>query len=407
METDVRRITDDELPAWSAAVTTGFFNPVGDADTELRRALVLLDRTWGAFDGDRVVATLRSFPTEVTAPGGALLPAAAVTAVTTTSTHRRRGLASRLVLADLAAARERGEQLSVLIAAEWGIYGRFGFGAATEHHGWTVDAAAGRLRRSPDGTVEYVDQKTARALAPQIYEPHRRHRPGEMSRSGQFWDLYLGILHFPSWGERKPSFYALARDAAGEPVGLAVYRFDPRHEHRLPLGEVSVQHLIAVDPAATALLWQHLLSLDLTVLVQTPDRPVDDPLPWLLADARHARAGERADFLWLRPLDVAGLLGARRYLVPGQVVLEVADPVGLAAGRFALDAGPDGADCRPTTRSADLTLDVGVLASAYLGGYPLRTLSVAGLVDEHTAGAVDRADTMFRSAVAPWCSGWF
>jgi predicted acetyltransferase len=407
VEIDVRTIGDNDVPAWSTAVTTGFFSPVGDADSDLRRQILLLDRTWGAFEGDRVVATLRSFPSDVTVPGGAALPAAAVTAVTTTSTHRRRGLASRLVLADLAAARDRGEQLAVLIAAEWPIYGRFGYGAATEHQTLTIDTVSGRLRQPAAGTVEYVDEKTARAVAAEVYEPHRRQRPGEMSRADWYWDLDLGILHFPSWGERKPCFQVLARDPAGAPVGLALYRYEDKHEHRLPGGEVDVHRMFASNPAGAALLWQHLLSLDLTVRVRVEDRPVDDPLPWLLTDPRRARVTDRADFLWVRPLDVAGLLAARRYPAAGQVVLEVGDPAGFAAGRFALDAGPDGASCAPTTRSADLTLSAGALGSVYLGGYPLRTLALAGLVDEHSAGAVDRADAMFRSAVAPWCSGWF
>jgi hypothetical protein len=37
----------------------------------------------------------------------------------------------------------------------------------------------------------------------------------------------------------------------------------------------------------------------------------------------------------------------------------------------------------------------------------LHTLAAAGLVDEHTAGALRRADRMFRADRAPWCSTWF
>jgi predicted acetyltransferase len=88
-------------------------------------------------------------------------------------------------------------------------------------------------------------------------------------------------------------------------------------------------------------------------------------------------------------------------------VLEVVDAAGFAGGRFALDAGPDGATCVRTTASADLTIGVAVLGSVCLGGYPLQTLAAAGLVDEHTAGAVRRADLVFRGDRAPWCTTWF
>lgn len=56
---------------------------------------------------------------------------------------------------------------------------------------------------------------------------------------------------------------------------------------------------------------------------------------------------------------------------------------------------------------ADLTLDTAVLDSVYLGGYGPRRLTAAGLVDEHSRGAVTRADAMFRSPVTRWCSTWF
>jgi hypothetical protein len=49
----VRTITDDEVAAWSAGVSTGFFSPVGDMDAEAHRPRLVLDRTWGAFDGTR------------------------------------------------------------------------------------------------------------------------------------------------------------------------------------------------------------------------------------------------------------------------------------------------------------------------------------------------------------------
>ena len=407
MGIEVRTITDGEVAAWCAAANTGFLDPVGDVDAETLRPSLFLDRTWAGFDGDTVVATLRSFGSQLTVPGGGVLEASAVTAVTTTSTHRRRGLASRLIAGELAASVERGEQVSILIPVEWRIYGRFGYGAATEHQSWTVDASAAQLRNPPQGTVEYIDRDTARALAPEIYERHRPGRPGEFSRSEYFWDIEFGIVRPPSWSEPKPRFRVAARDPTGLATGVAEYQFEGRWEHRQPRGEVIVRLFVTSDPAAESLLWHHLINLDLTASVCIHNRPVDELLPLLLADARHARPIDRFDFLWIRPLDIAGMLSARSYLVSGRVVLEVVDAAGLTAGRFALDGAPDGASCVRTTASADLTLDTAVLGSVYLGGYGVRRLADAGLVDEHSTGAVTRADAMFRSPVTPWCSTWF
>ncbi len=52
---------------------------------------------------------------------------------------------------------------------------------------------------------------------------------------------------------------------------------------------------------------------------------------------------------------------------------------------------------------AELRMDIRDLASAYLGGFSFAQLAAAGLVDELAPGAVERADSLFRTARAPWC----
>jgi predicted acetyltransferase len=52
-------------------------------------------------------------------------------------------------------------------------------------------------------------------------------------------------------------------------------------------------------------------------------------------------------------------------------------------------------------------LEISFLGSAYLGGVSFTTLAAAGRVRELTAGAVERADVMFSTAVAPFCSTMF
>jgi predicted acetyltransferase len=141
--------------------------------------------------------------------------------------------------------------------------------------------------------------------------------------------------------------------------------------------------------------------------VKAADRGVAEPVRWRLADARVLRQVERGEFQWVRLLDPAAALAARRYPAPGRVVLEVADAMGHAGGCYELDGGPDGAECRRTTRSPDLTLDVRDLGTAYLGGFTVCDLAAGGRVVEHTAGALGRADAMFRSGTAPWSATWF
>jgi predicted acetyltransferase len=173
---------------------------------------------------------------------------------------------------------------------------------------------------------------------------------------------------------------------------------------------VTVHDLVATTPDAEAALWQFVCGIDLTQRVVHEWVPEDIELLWRLRDARHMRITSLRDWLWLRPLDLPALLGARRYATADRLVLDVHDamrPDGEASGRFVLDGGPDGATCSRTTEAADLLLDVAALGSITLGGISPSTLARAGVVDEQTAGTLAVADRLFATERAPHNFTWF
>jgi predicted acetyltransferase len=129
---------------------------------------------------------------------------------------------------------------------------------------------------------------------------------------------------------------------------------------------------------------------------------VDDSLPWMLADPRRLQRVPR-DGLWLRIVDVAASLPLRSYSSDGSLVLDVQDQFcPWNQGRFELEAGPEGADCRPTNASPDLSITVSGLASAYLGTVSFTALAQTGLVEELSPGSLLRADRMFAVQQQPW-----
>ncbi|MGZ4694640.1 MAG: GNAT family N-acetyltransferase [Acidimicrobiales bacterium] len=402
MEPDVRTIQKDDLPAWTEAMRVGFLNHASEGEADLMAEFVDLDRAIGAFDGERVVGTLRSFTTELTVPGGKV-SCAALTNVTVTGTHRRRGLLTRMITRDLADSVERGEAVGSLIAAEYPIYGRFGYGPAVEAVDLSIDGAARFVDRPGPGSVELIERADLRTLAPELHDATCTRVPGAIARRDWTWDFDLGLRTWPGRPEKTPRFFVLGRDEAGRPDGYLTYHVTDHWQNERPKGTLHIEELLGRDAAAEERLWRYALEVDWIATVSAENRPVDDILPWLLVDARMITQTNRGDIEWVRVLDPVTALGGRRYPAAGRVVLEIDDPLGHAAGRFALEGAPDGAECRPTREPADLALSVSTLSAAYLGAHPLGVLGRAGRVDEHRAGALATADAMFRSPVAPWC----
>ena len=146
---------------------------------------------------------------------------------------------------------------------------------------------------------------------------------------------------------------------------------------------VAVHDLVAATPEAEAALWQYLCDIDLTQTRSRtgPSRRTSSCRGGCATAARCARRRSR-DWLWLRPVDVPALLGARRYATAERLVLEVRDemrPDGGAAGRFLLDGGPDGGRRArgPTPRRTSCSTSARSARSS-LGGLAASTLARAG-----------------------------
>ena len=410
----IRPVTDGELPAWFDASQTEFCVwswGDGESAAAFRRPRMDLERTIGAFEGDAIVGTFRTFATDLTLPGGRIIPASAVSAVTVRSTHRRRGVLSSMVADDVARTRDRGEPVGILFASEWPIYGRYGYGPASWDATWTVRTRAARFKGSPTGSIEVMPPKQARSLLPEIYDRYRTTQPGEITRPDYRWDVDLGIVQPPGRPFPGPGVVAIHRDESGVPDGYATYRGEEKWEEGIPDNVLILVELHAASEAAEIDLWRFLCSIDLVATIKASIRRVHEPLPWYLEDARAARLRDVGEALWLRVYDVPATLAARAYESSDRLAIEIVDRVGdaagPAAGRFDLDASPDGATCRPTTRSADISIEVSALGAAVLGGTRLADAVRAGGADEITPGALRRADMLFRSTVEPWCTTHF
>jgi len=413
MPQTIRPIEAEELAAWFEAFGTAFYIWPTDPEAmaEFRRPTLDLERAIGAFEDDQIVGTFRTFPTQLTLPGGSRIQVNAVSGVGVRPTHRRRGTLGRMMADDIARATARGDAASILIASEWPIYGRFGFGPATWKANWTFRPRSMRFLGDPVGSVEIVRADAAREVIADVYDAYATAQPGEISRTDHRWGVDLGLMDWPG-RPRWQGKVAIHRDESGQPDGFVRFHGEENWgDGGIPEHAMLVDELHGVTTAAEVELWRFLAQMDLTGVITAENRRAQEPVIWFLEDARAARPSGPTEFLWLRPLDVPALLSARAYECDAALVLEVQDVVdgrpGPAAGRYRLEARDGTATCERTDAEPDLSIDARHLGAASLGGTRLSDVTRAGGAVEHRAGALRDSDLLFRTAEPPWCSTWF
>ncbi|MFE7075849.1 GNAT family N-acetyltransferase [Streptomyces sp. NPDC057620] len=406
MTTDLRALTPADWDAWYGKLELAFGGVAESAEERaLWNDLTEYDRSLGVWDGDECVGTAGAFSFRLTVPGGASVPTAGVTMVSVASTHRRRGVLTSMMRRQLDDVRSWGEPLAALTASEPAIYGRFGYGIATQQLRAEIDTDRVRLS-VPDGTDDVrlrlvkPDAEGVPEACEAVYAQQVAVRPGMLARRPGWERLMLLDPESDRKGS-SPLQCVLAR-RGDEVVGYARYFNKPDWDAAGPKGTIELRDLEALDPAAYAALWQHLFGIDLTSKVKLWNRPLDDAWQHLVSDSRRCDLAPR-DSLHVRLVEVGAALEARTYQAPVDVVFEVEDAFcSWNEGRWRLSGDAKGASCARTTDPADLALSVRDLGAAYLGGVSLASLAAAGRVRELRRGALAEASLGFASVVAPW-----
>lgn len=394
--------------AFARADARGFL----DADPTAEQ-LDLMRETWaarrnigvyeqGAASDDLPVATVNSWVAPMTVPGGEV-PMWAISSVTVSATHRRRGIARNLLEGELRAAAGAGVPIAGLTASEATIYARYGFAPAIPVASLKIDAArAGWVGPAEPGRVEYLEREALADALGEVHERSRLQRVGQIPGWKSRWLRMAGLD--PENPQGKSVRGIRYRDGEGVVRGVAAYRLSERPEgFRFAM---SIAHLAAETEEALRALWSFLLQHDLVEEVRVDLRPVDDSVIWLVADQRAVEVRVH-DHGWLRILDVPAALTARTYRAPLDLVLAVEDPLGFAAGSWRVRVDVDGrAEVAATDAAADLALGVAELSALYAGGVRATQLAAAGRV-QGTPEALASFDDAFRTAEAPLLGIWY
>lgn len=404
--------------AWLHADARGFHGagPSEDSvETQVRG--LAYRRTTGVWDDSSAeaaspVSTVSSWPTQLTVPGQTSVTAWAISSVTVSPTHRRRGIARAMIEAELRTAQRFGAPLAMLTVSEATIYGRYGFAPSALTADWTIDTRRARWTGpAASGRVQFITPEQLRVDGPALIERGRLNAPGDIERWSHQWEHLLGLV-----GDDKDRAKNLRvvryDDSARIAQGFAIYRVTET------VGDFSahildLHHLVAATDDAYAGLWRYLIEMDLVASITAPLRSADEAFTWQLSDFRAARKTWERDHLWTRILDVKAALETRRYGAPGNIVLEVDDPLGFADGRFLLTIEPDSLASvvplpgRAPDDAAAVALTVNELSALYLGGVSAVSLVRAGRITELREGSAVAIDRAFRSTVTPWLSIWF
>ncbi|MET7689074.1 GNAT family N-acetyltransferase [Streptomyces sp. NPDC005483] len=409
---EIRPTTDEDLDVFVDTVHAAFgrFPETPVEGGGLWWSALETDRCLLALTAEgRPVGTAATHSFELTLPGETLVPAPGVTAVGVLPSHRRRGVLRAMMRHQLTDLRGRGEFLSVLLASQATIYGRFGYGPATYTAQLTVprhraDLALPRSRGAADtpvarpdqGSVEVLRRAECDTILEDVYDRYRRAQPGALSRPHRWWALRAGRPPISP----APRYVAVHRGTDGVPDGYASYSIDDS-------GTLTVDETITGDDAVFTALARFVLGHDLVSQVVFKHVPPQHPLRWQLADYRAGEVSGDMDWLWVRLLDVPRALTARGWFTDGELVLDVEDPFLGEQARYLLTVQDGKADCVPTDREPDLSLDVSDLGSVYLGGTAPSTLVRAGHIRAHHPDAAALADALFRADRPPHCLHWF
>jgi predicted acetyltransferase len=316
-----------------------------------------------------------------------------VTWVSTAATHRRQGLARRVIEAVHEDLDDRGEPLSSLYASEGGIYEHLGYGVGSQQRGISIDARQAEIRpefRLKSTGVRYLADDDVVAATTRIWERFRRLRAGELQVDAAYRQFLFD-------GSNKSEDGLTAAMYLAHEDGFASYRIKMNWNEGHPAHEMHLSYLAAVTPQAHLALWQTLLGVDLVGTITSRQVAIDDPLPFLLTNPRVVRTTEANDAVWLHCRDIAICFSSRTYRTEDRLVVE-AD--GL---RWAIEGGSNRASCRQVKTKPDLVTSHAWLSALLYGGVLPSALVAGRRMTARNADVLRRADLFFPTSLAPHC----
>lgn len=338
--------------------------------------------------------------------GGTLVPTMGLGTVAIAPTHRRRGLAARLIASGMLQARERGDLATALYPFRVSFYQKLGYGRVGEAHQYRVPPGA-----IPDAPEERTRVRLAQTDADRadlraIYERWAPTQSGQVERGEAVWRRILAP-------EDRAAVLYRSDDGAAEGYAIVRYRGDLPPADRF----LDVLERVWLTDGARRAIYAWLASLGDQWRLIAYRAHVDEPFGDLLEEPRLPPGSEPGWVLWypsatlmrgpmFRLLDLRGALASRPAFGGETLTLglrvedgQVADNAGewrvrLEDGRPTVERGGGAAD-------ATLSLSITTLSRIFIGAV------TPGQAVEHGAASIDRYGLLPRLDAAfrlprPW-----
>lgn len=338
---------------------------------------------------------------------GARLPCQGVAYVGTLKTHRRggskeeRGIASQIMDATIAKARERGEVVSALMPFRASFYEHFGYGNAEQRVEWTVPLAI--LPRGEFDGYRFCEPSDDAALLSL--------RSREAARGQCDIETSAAALEAfkRSWADGQAF---VDQPNANGPIEGSVYLLEERGP---ATATVNVEDWSSDSPAAFLRMLHFLASLKDQYTYVRITLPADLPLNRLLKESQiphrqvdHPVATKRPyTRMQIRVLDHVSLLSA--LTLPsarkGSCSIAIKETEG-AITRLKLDLSGGKLIAKPTTGDCDVEITDVLWASIVSGDLAASNALRWGNIRSTSSTAIDLLDA-FCEGPLPWCQEYF
>ncbi|WP_256758344.1 enhanced intracellular survival protein Eis [Cohnella sp. WQ 127256] len=265
---EIRQLRADEFEIRKALTEFAFQKKWTEKETEERQLLFRPENDWGAFDEQGALLSALLIHTMDVWIQGKKLAMGGVSAVATWPEARRQGCVSRLLVHALETMRSNGQTISMLHPFAFPFYHKYGYEMTIERKKYTIETkqlpprkeVPGQVKRMPTPDIEVLDG---------IYSAYASRFSGTLVRTQEWWESRLLI---------KTGAFAVYYNESNVPEGYVFYHIEDR--------KLLIHEWVSTNETSRVALWTFIGNHDSMINEVTTTVPIDDPLPFLLADPR-------------------------------------------------------------------------------------------------------------------------